>query len=278
MSKQYIHIETSYESIQPGTKDELHDFIIEINYPENLNLLGAKCKNRNIINQNPQACEMIASWLRLFGIFTILDKSDQDPTRPIALCLSDGADLVIDGWDILDEERKNTLIKNNSPDSDLAEDDVVHFIYEYTDTMELSLVNESVDPGIQIAARNSNGNHYDLVLRPDMSDRHTYAHYTGTYGIGESIINLIASDLALLPSVKVTDSNNDIRKYITFNALEFFKNSDDAMCTESDAYETFVQFDITETHNSTIVMDYIELQAVNINQNLFAFYGNDPRF
>lgn len=275
MSKQYIHIETSYESFQPdSTQDELHDFIIEVNYPENLALFETPCKDRNVINQKPQACEMIASWLRLFGVFTILD---QNPTRAIELCLSDGGNLVIDGWDLLDEDRKNRLIKNNEPDPNYdEEDDPVKFIYQYTDRLELDLINENTPLDILVATRHSSDNNYDLVLRPIFDPKKTYSHYTGTYDGDETIIHLFASDIALLPSVAVTNSFGGIG--ITLNALEFIKNSDDAMCTETAAFHSDVQVDITSSIGSTIVMDYTELQTVHINQSVFAFYGNDPRF
>lgn len=275
MSKQFLLLELSREpSNTISGNPQLIDVIVEISHPENLESFKEPCKDRNVVNANPELCNKIASWLRLFGFVTILDKSDQDDDLALCLELCDGGRLIIEGWKVLGQAEKDALIENNvfDPEFDDSEDDL-KAIYEFTDSLTLSKSNQHVENSVFIATRNSYSSNFDLVLECKFDKQKQYDLYEGKLGV--STINVLLSDVALLPSV-VAHKSTLGEEYYTCNALELFKDSLDAYNVETEHVDSFVQLDVSKFETTTINMDFIELQASIHSNQMFAFMGNDP--
>lgn len=272
MLKKYLLLEFSYTAHCHSENDAvLHNVYIDINHPENLAMFSESCKNRHEINENLAICQLITSWLRLFGIFTILDNSDQDEEIPVFIHLADGGHLSIDGWEILDQEAKDKrlALMDIKPD----EEDATLFAYEYSDSVALTKAKIQVANSVYVATRNSYSNNFDFVLECILNPEKKYSLYQGLYD--GSNVQVILNDLALLPSCKPHESVLAY-EYVTCNVLELFKNSIDAYDSESEFIDSFVQLDITPYADCSILMDYIELQFAYQSNNLIAFFGNDP--
>lgn len=276
MLNKILMLELSHIAHGQGEEDAvLHDIYIDINHPENLAMFSESCKNRHEINDNLPICQLITSWLRLFGIFTILDSSDQDKENPVIIQLADGGYLSIDGWEILDQAAKveRLALKGVEPDEDDEEEYAVKFSYEYSDSVTLTKAKAPVANSVYVATRNSYSNNFDLVLEFKLNPEKEYSLYQGLYD--GSNVQVLLNELTLLPSFKPHESAL-AEEYVTCNVLELFKNSNDAMGAESEFIDSFVQLDITPYEDSSILMDYIELQYANHSNNLIAFFGNDP--
>lgn len=275
MSKKYLLIELSYEAPNNTSADAvLHNVYIDINHPENLAMFSESCKNRHEINENLPICQLITSWVRLLGIFTILDNSDQDKETPVLIQLADGGTLSIDGWEILDQETKDRrlALMDIEPDEEQDVDDPILFAHEHSDSITLTKVEKPVAESVYVAMRNSYSNNFDLVLECILNPEKHYSLYQGSYD--GTHVQVILNDLALLPSCKTHKS--EIGDYVTCNVLELFKGSIDAYGAESEFIDSFVQLDITPYLDSTLKMDYIELQFSYQSNDLIAFFGNDP--
>lgn len=275
MLKKYLLLELSYTAHCHDDNDAvLHNVYIDIAHPENLAMFSESCKNRHEINDNPAICQLITSWLRLLGIFTILDNSDQDKENPVIVHLADGGTLSIDGWEILDQEAKDKklALMEIEPDEEDEESPTL-FAHEYSDSVALTKAKTQVANSVYVATRNSYSNNFDLVLECILNPEKKYSLYQGLYD--GSNVQVILNDLALLPSCKPHESVL-AEEYVTCNILNLFKNAIDAYDADSEFIDSFVQLDITPYADSSILMDYIELQFAYQSNNLIAFFGNDP--
>ena len=165
MPKQFLLIELSHNTQSTANGEPmLHDVYVEISHPENIVPFATPCKDRNAIQNTPALCAKITSWLRLFGIFAILDKSDQEAETPHEIHLCDGTVLAIDGWEVVDQQTKDRRMASNVTDPQLWGDDVLKVEHEFTDSLSISKNKTDLTKGVLIATRNSYSNNFDLVL------------------------------------------------------------------------------------------------------------------
>lgn len=274
MPKQFLLIELSHNTQSTANGEPmLHDVYVEISHPENIVPFATPCKDRNAIQNTPALCAKITSWLRLFGIFAILDKSDQEAETPHEIHLCDGTVLAIDGWEVVDQQTKDRRMASNVTDPQLWGDDVLKVEHEFTDSLSISKNNTDLTKGVLIATRNSYSNNFDLVLECLLEEGKHYDLYQGEFA--QSTIQVVLSDKSPPPLIKVEKTTQGA-EYLTCNALELFKDSMDAYNCDSEHLDSYVKLDVSRFEHKTIEMDYIELQVVNHGGDLFAFMGNDP--
>lgn len=261
--EQYLHIATRHNiSSSKNPLQEQHDFVVKIHYSSTLKVLE-QLSNAAELQYNEKLSGIITSWLRLFGIFVILNEVDQGSDLT-CLELGNGNTLSIMSCNIIDADALENLKQN-----------VAAKVYEYSDQIDMWLVSETVSSPM-IAHGQFYAKNYNVAVEPKLEANKTYKGYCGCYGLGESVVQLIASDLDVLPSFESFEKLG--RKFIRFNILELFKHTDDIETLDTDIIRYWVNhgYNVGNHTGDLIVMDYIELQSANIDNQVFAFFGNDP--
>ncbi|HCA5183021.1 TPA: hypothetical protein MW242_002645 [Acinetobacter baumannii] len=273
MEQKHILIELSHKA-NDGTTI-LYDLIIAASYQANIDKIGGTCKDINAISGDADKCKMIAGWVKLFGIFIISNDIEQNESDAREIYLADGSSLFIDGWDIIDESNKQFILRSNEYDPTWVydENDTEKHIYEFCDRLTLYRTDTNISNQVYVASRLSYGKLYDIVLKPSLALNCEYSLYQGT--IFNTHVNIIANR-DQFPMI-VDQGFVDGAHFIACNALELFTGSNDPYDCCPDNLELMPQQDLSNVNESEIiVMDYIELQAINTGSAFFAFYGNDP--